>query len=516
MKKPLVNLLKPQQEVFWKCDDYRMLLMLWRRQFGKTTTLASVALRRMMQIRRHLVTYASASLTVGQELILREASLLMATFEKWRELVTAEGMQFQSNADGMALDDFADIFQHSKLEAKIYHDRTTFSRTKIIAPNAATARGFTGDVMIDEIGFIRDLRELWEAMEPIASRDPSFRVLMATTIPEDDAHFSWELSIPPEGLTFQPSIKGHWYMSQAGVRVHRCDVFDAWLAGVKLYDLDTGAELEPEEHRRRSLNRDAWDRNYALLFKRGGTSAISLAALHTAMQLGMQAGCVFCEDELPENWQSRIGRGPLSVGIDLATTTNRRSNPTSVTIMEQVGMLYVPRVICAFKSDDPDRSLRIFREAATIPNRQIRRMCIDATNERFFAIRVRKELSSLCPVQLVISSEATSYMGEEMSVKEYLGNQLINAADDGNLALPEARYIREDWRLVKKNKGRFETEVSTDGKHGDTFDSTKLAMHGLRGRGGPADIVPVSIGTFGTHRPSPWPRLNTNPITCNA
>lgn len=516
MSAPLVNLLEPQKEVFWKCDKIRMLLMLWRRQFGKTTTLASVALRRMMEIRRHLVTYASASLTVGEELILRESALLMATFEKWRELVAKEGMEFHSNGDGLEIDDFADLFQHSKLEAKIYHDRTTYSRTKIIAPNAATARGFTGDVMIDEIGFIRDLRELWEAMEPIASRDPTFRVLMATTIPEDDAHFSWELSIPPEGMIFEPNIKGHWYLSQAGVRVHRCDVFDAWLAGVKLYDLDTGAELEPEEHRKRSLNRDAWDRNYALIFKRGGTSAISLAALHTSMQIGIDAGTIFCEDQLPGGWIGTLGKGPLAVGVDLATTTNRRSNPSSITIMEQVGMRYIARVICAFKSDDPDRSIKLFRESVTIPDRKVRRMSIDASNERFFAIRVKRELSALCHVELVVSGSTTSFLGEEMSFKEYLGNQLINCADDGNLGLPESKYIREDWRLVKKNRGRFETEVSTDGKHGDTFDSTKLALHGLRGRGGPADITPVQVGTFGASKPTPWLRKTINRITCNA
>lgn len=514
MPAPLVQLLRPQLEVFWKCDEYRMLLALWRRQFGKTTTLASIALRRMMERRHHLVTYASASLNVGQELILREASLLMQSFERWRTLVAEKGLKFESNGDSLPIDDFADLFQHSKLEARIYHDRTTFSRTKIIAPNAATARGFTGDVMIDEIGFIRDLRELWEAMEPIASRDPSFRVLMATTIPEDDAHFSWELSIPPEGSVFEPSDRGHWYVSQAGVRVHRVDVYDAALAGVKLYDLDSGAELEPAEHRRRAINRDAWDRNYALIFKRGGTSAISLATLHNAMQLDHE--CLFAEDALPEGWQANLGKGPKAIGIDLATTTARRSNPSSITIMEQVGMTYVPRVICAFKSDDPDRSLAIFREAATIPEGRIRRMCIDATNERFFAIRVKKELASLCRVELVISSESTSYMGEEMSMKEYLGNQLINVADDGNLALPESRYIREDWRLVKKNKGRFETEVDTQGRHGDTFDSTKLALHGLRGRGGPAEITPTQVGTFGLSKVTAWPRAVLNRITLNA
>jgi hypothetical protein len=42
--------------------------------------------------------------------------------------------------------------------------------------------------------------------------------------------------------------------------------------------------------------------------------------------------------------------------------------------------------------------------------------------------------------------------------------------DDNHLWLPSERYVREDWRLVKKEKGQFVCEPDSDGRHGDTFD----------------------------------------------
>src|SRR4051812_41018422 len=67
----------------------------------------------------------------------------------------------------LTLDDFSELFEAQRLEFRVYHTATTYSRTQVIAANVATARGWSGTVFLDEIGFIRAFMELWIALEPI-------------------------------------------------------------------------------------------------------------------------------------------------------------------------------------------------------------------------------------------------------------------------------------------------------------------------------------------------------------
>ena len=105
-------------------------------------------------------------------------------------------------------------------------------------------------------------------------------------------------------------------------------------------------------------------------------------------------------------------------------------------------------------------------------------IAIDATNERYFATDMRRELGRLCAIDLIIASERITYQGAEILVKTYLGNLVVNALEEGQLVLPGDRWVREDFRLVRRVKGGFDADVDGSGNHGDTFDSTKLALHG--------------------------------------
>ena len=383
-----MKLLTFQKESMRRADA-GFILLLWRRQAGKTTTFASRALKEMANKPGCLVTYASASLLVGREMIIKEAQIWNAMLDDFRKRMAGK-MQLTTSADGLSFDDFCDLFEHNKMEVKLHHSRSLFSRTLLIAPNPATARGYSGFVMIDEIGFIREFRDLWEAMEPIASRDPDFRVMMATTPPNDDAHYSYELAVPPEGMDFEDvKAEGCWYTSQANVLVHRVDVWDAAAAGVKLYDTNTRQELTPEEHRAQAIDRDAWDRNYALMFKRGGAAAVSLATIHSAMARGKDQGMAVdltaegsdALNHLPTDWRDLIGDGKVSIGIDPATTEKEKSNPTGVSIVEKVSMDFIVRLGLRFKTNDPEVVRAILRFLCDLgKGRKPKRICIDATS----------------------------------------------------------------------------------------------------------------------------------------
>jgi len=500
-KEPLITFYPFQEDAFWR-DDLGVLFLLWRRQCGKSRTMAAKAMRRMMENKNHLVTYVSASLNLGREFVVKEAQVFSEALDKFRLVSKEAGQMLTSSGDNLSFDDFCDVFENQKLETKIWHDKTTFSRSIVIAPNVATARGWTGDVFLDEVGFIRDFKEVYEAVDPILSSRPEFRLILATTPPNDDKHFSYELAVPQED-EFQPNRRGNWYVSQAGLTVHRADAWDTDLAGVKLYDARTREPLTPDEHRAQALDRDAWDRNYGLRWKCSSTSAVSLNAIHTAMAMGKEKGMA-SQDELPNGWRAHLGQGPIAIGFDVATTEKEKSNPSALAVVEQVGIDFIVRLVFRWKTADPKVSEAYLREVLDLgAGRKPRRLCIDATSEKFFASELKKLFLGTCPVELVVSSEKKPFLGEEYLVKTIMGNLLVNAMDDGHLLLPESRWLKDDFRLVRKERGGFATEADSAGNHGDTFDAVKLAIYGLSKKGA-AQAEAVRVGNFRRKQDEGW------------
>ena len=311
--------------------DARMLGTIWRRQGGKTSMEVLLALDEMARKPGRLVIFCSASLAVGGEATYKAGGAMLDLLRRHRH----REMEANANFDDAAA--FREVFEQGRLEVKLRHKDGQVSRLKVIAPNPATARGFSGTVIMDEIGFIRDFRAVWEAVEPIASSDPTMRIILATTPPADDAHLSHEMLSPGPGAAFAPNAAGHWYRSETGLLVHRVDVHDAYAAGVPLYHPETGAEVTAEEHRALAIDKDAWDRNYALKFATGGTAACSYLALHHAQERGRVAGCVAGQDDYPAGWEAGLGQGEIYVGVDLATTEKAHSNPSALAVVERAG-----------------------------------------------------------------------------------------------------------------------------------------------------------------------------------
>lgn len=284
---PAITFRPAQEAAFWCTAG--LLFLLWRRQFGKSRTLGAWGLKRMMERRGHSVYYCSAAIRLGAENIRKEAELWIETMRLFREVAKANGKLITSSGDDLDLDAVADLFEHQKLETRVHHDRTTYSRSMVVAPNPSTAVGWTGDVVMDEVGRMPDLKEMIEALEPIMSSNPEFLWRMASTPPPEDDHYSWELIVPPQD-EFPVDPKGNWYTSQAGILVHRVDAYDAYAGGFPMYDRVTRAPVTPDQHRAQSFDKAGWDRNYGLLFLTGGTAAVSLQAIHLAMVRGRDQG----------------------------------------------------------------------------------------------------------------------------------------------------------------------------------------------------------------------------------
>lgn len=464
-----------QKELFATGHDFGMLLLLWRRQARKTTSFAWQALRWMLEDRGCLVTFATCSLGIGSEMSEREVSMLLSIVDAIR---TEANGPVDSTADTLPWYDVAELYTKNRLEVRLHHDRTTSSRTKIIASSYDTARGLSGYVLLDEIGFIRDFKLFFEAVEPIFSSNPAYRLWMATTPPEDDSHFSYELSAYPPGLEFATNPRGNWYENESGLPVHRVSAQDADAAGVPLYDSKSRRIVTPEEHRAKALDKIAWDRNYGLTFTSGGVSAVSLIPLHQAQVAGGAAGCRFYEDELPPDWIDALDpAAETAVGADPATTEKEKSNPFAVAVAQQKGGRYSVPLIFRFRSADPVKCREILRDICDAC--RPRAVCIDATSERFWAAETKAALEPATHVELIVNSERTEHLGESMTMKTYLGNIIVNAIDDRTVALPPDKAVKDDFRLVRRMKGGFDNQLDNAGHHGDTFDATKNALHGL-------------------------------------
>lgn len=285
MNSPAIQLRPYQRAVFR--HEAGLLAWIWRRQCGKSHGLGAVGLDWMMEAVCDVL-YFSAAVALGQENIRKEAALWREGTAALRDAAEAAEFKLETNADDLDLDATCELFEANKLETKLWHSRSRCSRSIVRAPNPSTAVGWTGHVILDEVGRMPNFADMWESVEPIVSSDARFRVRMATTPPPDDSHYSYEL-LAPETDEFPVNPAGSFYTSMGGILVHRLDAWDANAAGIPLYDLQSRQAITPEESRAAAIDKTAWDRNYGCKFIRGGAAALSLIALNTAQQKG--AGC---------------------------------------------------------------------------------------------------------------------------------------------------------------------------------------------------------------------------------
>lgn len=546
----LVSMRAGQRNFFQGAKVKRLAAFKARRQYGKTTTFGKIAIYKMMKFRNHTVIFGSAKLALATEIvrkqsqtfddverklddfgsradIQREAKLFQDLAHNSAGEIKAAGQLLKiadsasnTEPDQLTADDFADLFESRRLEFRIYHDKTSYSRTKVIALNPS-AVGETGDLMADEIARIKNWREVWEAVEPIVSSDPNFRLLLSTTPAPDDTHLAFEMLMEPPGLDLSVRPEGNWFTSEFGVEVLRLTAFDAEADNVKLYDTNTGAPISAAEHRAKARDLDAWERNYGARDVIGGTGAISLVEMNAA-QLRGDGKCLHVDLKHPAAleeglaWlKAKLEGGPVGCGWDLATTTEETSNPSSFTVTERFGGAYIERLVATWKTDSDEaqeaRARAILETIAARPQGgRARRLCIDATNERLFAKRMQRVLGKLCSVELVVGSETMIVPGvaeaaakteDAVNKKTYLGDQYMTAFREGQVDVPPSAYLKDDHRLVKKEKGMFTCKPQPDGKHGDTFDSGKLSVHALNSSSGALTSVEgIHLGASRGHR----------------
>ena len=487
-----------QREFERDVRSHRVCGLLARRRYGKTTIASRIALFKMMKIPGHTVVFGSVKVDLGRDMVREESRQLRQGFlslagDSRLTLADDHGKELPSS---LSEDDFADLYEATRLEFRLWHSRSIYSRTLIVAltPDAV---GLGGDLILDEIGRAKRFHDVLEAVMPIIQDQPSYRCIYTTTPPPDDTHPSFALLAPPIGVELPVRPEGNTYKSELGVFVRRITVRDAYADGIPLYDEDEGKPITPEESRRTANDKDAWDRNYDCKFVLGGTSACGLQEIDNAQRRGLgKAFCEFANDDLAfdaalARLASLLTDGAIGGGWDLASTEKDTSNPSSFTITECTGGEYITRAVLLWKTSSPAIQLERARKILAVVKARptgglMRRLAIDATGDRLFAKQMQTDLSREgVPVELVVASETVELPGYDSSVtkKTWLGDKYVAGLNDNKFTFPPDRYFREDHRMPKKIRGIYVCEPSSDGKHGDTFDSGKLAYHALTAHG---------------------------------
>lgn len=494
----------------------RVLYLFWARRCRKSTTLGNMAFDALSRGPGQSVIAASASLLVGSELV---SMAMTATEQAIRVRQEADALKqaLEACTDGergalklvcadadknreysrISDDDYRDLYRSKRLEFRLYHDKTAYSRLLVIAPNPATARGWGGWVFRDEQQFTSPEleRELQIATKPIIDTDPSFHLVYASNLCGDDRHPGYEMTLPREPMSFAADPTGHFYISQTGIAVHRVDLADAYSAGHTLYDtagkemsLDVAlSKMSPGERKQ----------NYMLVHEASGTSVVDALALHTAQSRGVGRCASFYVDSDADfrralDWLGAhlIPGAPCGAGFDVATTDGGVSNPSSFSITQRDGGEYVTVINALWKTRDPKLArarLRSLIVACRERGAPARRLSIDGSSELYFAEETRIELRGLVPVDIVrggdrVEPRPAGYT-QSVNYKQYLGDLYAAEINDNHFVLPPEAYFKKDHRSVVKERGTFSADVDSDGGHADTFDSGKLSLHSLRKAG---------------------------------
>ncbi len=132
-------------------------------------------------------------------------------------------------------------------------------RIKVLAANPRTARGFSGDLILDEFAFHENSHAIWEAAEPILAANAEYLCRIAST---GNGHHNLFYRMaggpgPNDGTIFT---------SPAGFAVSRLTRSEAHKMNVPIYDPNTRQAITPTEARAKALDKRAYDQNYECLF----------------------------------------------------------------------------------------------------------------------------------------------------------------------------------------------------------------------------------------------------------
>lgn len=471
-----------QQPVF-EDRESGVLLLHWSRQIGKSFTLAAWAVDRLLTRPGRLVTVLSNSRDNGNEFVAKCA-----------EVCNLLGVVFES------LDQSPDVtYDNMRMEIRITVGGKT-GRIKVLAANPRTARGFSGDLILDEFAFHENSNAIWEAAEPILSSNPDFVCRIAST---GNGKHNMFYRMCSGGAARND---GGVFQSAAGFKVSRVSRSEAWKMGVKVYDPNTRSPITPDQARNKALDKRAYDQNYECQFADENMCLLT----HELIQSAERAGIPIDEQAWSERSMEHLllATGELYFGLDVG----RNRDISFLPILEKIGSS--KRIIAALRMSGmrlPAQQVQVDRICALS---KFRSGCVDMTGiglglceyaqERWGDYRVRGvNFSSTEPISDKIRAEGRKT--ETAKVTEIMATDLLACFEDRSIELhieldSDARDDLRKPEKITSPGGRVSiAAVRNDAGHADHFWGLALAVRAASTVGGPFAYTAVAA-----HRPDIW------------
>lgn len=473
--------LRPYQDRVFQ-SQAGLLVLHWSRQIGKSYTLAAWAVQRLLSRPGRLVTVLSNSRDNGAEFI-----------RKCGEISTLLGLAYEEHDLSSG-----DFIEHMRIECRIQSCRR-WGRIKVLAANPRTARGFSGDLILDEFAFHENSEAIWDAAEPIISSNADFQCRVAST---GNGRFNKFYQLAALGAGGEQDDQG-FALSQAGCPVSRVRRSEACGAGVQIFDAATREEITPAQARARALDKRSYDQNYECSFHEENMALLTLELIAAAETIEEPPARIEERSWSSDTLEYLRGlRGPLGVGIDVG----RSRDLTCICVGErEEGVIRLRALLRIADLRLPDQ-LREIEPLLAMAN--FGRAEIDATGiglglaefaqERAGGSRVGALNFASRERRREAGSGGAAHPGDTALVTELMALDLLRAFEDRAIRIPGEAALRESLRKPERVQTASGVRIAVErdqAGHADEFWSLALMVRALsRPAGGLADITQVHLG----------------------
>ena len=353
---------------------------------------------------------------------------------------------------------------------------TRVARVLVLAANPRTARGFSGDLVLDEFAFHEDAPAIWAAAEPIISANPEFLCRIAST------HNG-------KGSLFNTMVQSGSYAVNS---VRRSD---AWALGeVKITSLKTGQEITPEQAEAEALDKRAYRQNYenepgdeaGALIPRELITVAQRAPFFAVELEGWSVGTLARMERLAaEGWE-------ISIGQDVARTTDL----SAVEVLGRKGPVRRELGALEMLGKPLSHQRRQMQQLIAAVGPALRRVCVDSTGlgtglvdeltDLYGGLIVGCNFSSTVPLSQQVLAEGRKAL--TMGLPERMALDLLSLFEDRSIEITDRRELMDDLRkpgrVVSANGQRVSIAATrgADG-HADRFWALALAEHGFQENG---------------------------------
>lgn len=340
-----------------------------------------------------------------------------------------EKCQMHAKAVGYVLEVLESEFKVDDNDCKLLEIRFP-NGSKIIGlpANPDTARGFSGNVVLDEFAFHKDSRAIWKALFPVITRGYKIRVIST-----------------PQGKSGQ--FYSLWTETSGRWAKHKVDIYQAVADGLEVDIDELRAGIESDDDFAQEFECEFIDEASALL-----TYDLISACEHEGATI-----------LLPEEFNPV---GPLFVGMDIG----RKRDLSVIWLDELLGDVFWTRAVVEMAKTKFSIQRETLYDILGLP--RVVRACIDSTG---IGAQMAEEAQDKFGKYRV---EAVEF---GLTVKADMATTMLRVFQDKQTRVPIETRIRQDLHKVRKittsaGNVRYDAEHDEEG-HADRFWAKALCLH---------------------------------------